>query len=445
MGNYNGFVAKHTDAILAANDYFWKNPETGYREWKTHAYLAKAFEDLGYTVTPAGNIPGFTALVDTGKPGPKVAVFGELDALLCASHPEADPETGAVHACGHSAQAAALLGLAMALKEPGVLEGLCGSILLVAVPAEELIEVQYRQELYDQGIIRYFGGKPEFLYRGLLDGVDLSMMIHTTTGKRRGFVCPGSNGCVVKNVRFLGKASHAGGYPEGGINALYAANLALSAINALRETFSDNAHIRVHPIITAGGSSVNAIPDDVQLEAYVRGANMQQINGVNQKVNRAIAASAAAMGAKAQIRDIPGYWPRRHTEDSRQLMYKAMELAGVEVERNSPWMSGCSDMGDISAVMPALHPHISGASGTAHGKDYAITDPQTACVTAAAVLLNALALLLQEEGKAARQIVADYKPEFAHKEAYFAYADNLRKDLESVTYQPDGTVKLTYQ
>ena len=85
------------------------------------------FEEIGYTLTKAGNIPGFYADLDTGKPGPKIAILGELDSLIVANHPCCDPETHYVHACGHHAQCAVLLGTAAALKEPGALDGLCGS------------------------------------------------------------------------------------------------------------------------------------------------------------------------------------------------------------------------------------------------------------------------------------------------------------------------------
>ncbi len=114
-------VEKHRRLILDALDYIWKNPETGYREWQTHAYLEEAFAKLGYELTLAGDIPGFYAELDTGRPGPTVAIFGEMDSLICPSHPDADPATGAVHACGHCAQAAALLGIAAALSEPRTL------------------------------------------------------------------------------------------------------------------------------------------------------------------------------------------------------------------------------------------------------------------------------------------------------------------------------------
>src|SRR4026207_29332 len=106
-----------------------------------------------------------------------------------------------------------------------------------------------------------------------VDDVDLGMMIHATPRREEGnlAVPMSNNGCVVKTVRYIGRASHAGGAPHMGVNALYAANIGLMAINALRETFRDEDTIRVHPIITHGGSQVNVIPGEVRLETFVRG------------------------------------------------------------------------------------------------------------------------------------------------------------------------------
>ena len=435
------YVTKHRQKILDALDYIWKNPETGYKEWKTHAYLAKEFRALGYELTEAGNIPGFTALADTGRPGPTVAVFGELDALICESHPDADPETGAVHSCGHCAQAAALLGLAAALKEPGAMDGMDGKVLLVAVPAEELIEVEYRQELRNKGIIRYFGGKPEFMRRGLLDGVDMAFMIHT--GGANGLNL-GSNGCIAKTMVFEGVAAHAGGAPHRGVNALYAANLALMAANSLRETFQDNDHIRFHPIITQGGDAVNAIPDTVKIESYVRGATMDAIVAANRRINRAMAGTAAAMGAKVHLQDMPGYWPRKHPECVFPVVRNAMMQVLGEFHVQTAWAGGCSDMGDVGAVMPAIHPHIAGAAGNSHGNAYRIADPETACVKSAAVQFVMLQQLLANGGEEVKNIVRDYNPEFKSMEEYFAFVDKLTLDKEAVTHE-DGRVILEFE
>lgn len=443
MHKYLSLMEKHRSLTLDAFDYIWKNPETGYKEWKTHAYLAEQFRALGYELTEAGNIPGFTALLDTGREGPTVAVFGELDALINREHPQCDPETGAVHCCGHAAQAAALLGLAAALKEPGALSALCGKILLVAVPAEELIEVEYRQSLREQGIIRYFGGKPEFMHRGLLDGVDMAFMVHTSGGNS-GSISGGSNGCIAKTITFEGKSAHAGGAPYLGINALYAANLGLNAINALRETFRDNSHIRVHPIITSGGDAVNAIPDKVKMESYVRGATMDEIVAVNQKVNRALAASAAAIGANVRLQDTPGYWPRRNPEDGCRLVIEAMGYV-VENPSYNPLAigGGCSDMGDVGAVMPALHPYIGGAVGVTHGADYYIADPELACVKSAQIQLCMLALLLKDGAARAKEMIANYQPAFGSMQEYFDFVDKLTLDQRAVTYE-EGKVILNY-
>ena len=130
---------------------------------------------------------------------------------------------------------------------------------------EELIEIAYREELRKQGIIRYFGGKQEFMHRGVLDDVDMSFLVHTSVVDQ--FSCDrGSNGCTIKEATFLGKSAHAGGSPHNGANALYAANCAMQAANALRETFIDNDHIRFHPIMHGVNCAVNIIPDRMELE-----------------------------------------------------------------------------------------------------------------------------------------------------------------------------------
>ncbi len=414
---------------------------------ENNAYLTEKFEALGYTLTQAGNIPGFTALLDTGRPGPTVAVFGELDGLIIPEHPECDPQTGAVHACGHCAQAAALLGLAAALKEPWALDGMCGKILLVAVPAEELIEFDFRLGLRSSGTIKYLGGKPEFLYRGLLDGVDMALMVHTSNdASHQSGSNMGSNGMMVKTLQFQGVASHAGAYPHLGVNALYAANMVLAGINSLRETFKDDDHIRIHPVITEGGSCVNAIPDKVCIESYIRGATMDAIIDANNKVNRVAAACAAAIGGNVVITDMPGYWPRKYPDKFVKAFGDAAEAVGVQFTYKADvWGCGCSDMGDICAVMPSLHPTIGGASGASHRAQYYIVDPDAACVDSAKVQYMTLRSLLANDAVKAKDILADFTPEFASKEAYFAYVDKLDMHRQAVVYEADGTIKLSYK
>jgi len=438
---------KHAQRALDAMDFMWKNPETGYREWKANEYLLKQYRELGYEPVLAGNIPGFYVDVDTGRPGPTVAVMGEMDSLICATHPEADPETGYVHACGHCCQSAGLLGLAGALTEPGVLDGWCGKIRLMAVPAEELIEVEFREELRRKGIIKYFGGKVEFMYRGYMNGVDMAFMFHSgAAGVHAGSINKGSNGCMAKTVTFHGKSAHAGAAPYAGINALYACNQALSAVNALRETFKDDECVRFHPIITGGGTVVNAIPDTVSFETYIRGATMESILTNNEKINRAIAASAAALGAKVTISDRPGYSPRVQPMDLMLAAKEAME-AVLETVKWKPdnWGKGSTDMGDVSMVMPAVHPTMGGVGGTSHGNNYVIDHPETACVDMSKAMLSLLDVLLKNGAERALSIKENFVPTYESFDAYFAAIDKLDMDNDAVIYNEDGTVTLDYR
>ncbi len=434
------------EQILAAERYLWAHPETGYKEWTADAYLTEAFEALGYTLRRAGNIPGFTADLDTGRPGPRVLILGEMDSLLCVTHPEADPKTGAVHACGHHAQCAALLGLAAALKMPGATDGLCGSVRLCAVPAEELIEVGWREGLRRQGTIRYFGGKVEFLHRGYFDGVDMAFMFHTGGEAGHFSVNKGGNGCVVKNITYKGVAAHAGGAPHNGVNALYAANLGMQAINALRETFPDDDHIRVHPIVTEGGTAVNAIPNTVRLESYVRGASVEAIVRENRKVNRALAAAAAAMGAGVVLSDRPGYTPLLNDKTLLEIAGRAM--AAVVGEENAAvtdkWSTGCTDMGDLSAFMPAVHPYAGGCVGAGHGADYRIADPESACVGSAKCQLLLLALLLENDATEAKRVLANAKLRFPSAKDFLAAIDAMTMDKDAVQYKENGNITLDF-
>ena len=436
----------HRQLVFDAHDYIWAHAESGFREWETSAYLEQHFEALGYTLTKAGNIPGFYTDLDTGRPGPKVLLLGEMDSLIIPTHPEARTGTGCVHACGHPCQSAALLGVAAALKEPGALDGLCGSIRLMAVPAEEVVEFEFREELRKQGVIRYFGGKQEFLSRGYMKGCDLAFMVHTSYGEDGDFepANRGDNGCVFKNAAFLGKSAHAGFSPHKGINALYAANLAINAINALRETFREEAYIRTHPIITAGGSIVNAIPSYVTVENQVRAANMESLISANEKINRAMAGAAAAMGAGLHITDRTGYAPMYTNERMNQLFCQAAGMLDPAhpIQPNPAGSTGCTDMGDLPFLMPVIHPYCRGAAGPAHSDDYRIESVDRACMNSVKVQLLLLELLLQNNAAEAQSIVDNYTPVYNSLEAYLRDLDRLMIDKDAVEYRDDGTVLL---
>src|SRR5260370_17742987 len=118
---------------------------------------------------------------------------------------------------------------------------------------------------------------------------------------KRSYIADSSNGALVKMIRFMGRASHAGGAPQLGINALSAAMLALNAIHAQRETFWDKDTIRIHPIITKGGDPVSVVPAQAPMEPFVRGGSREAIIDANMKVHRCLRAGAMAMAAEVEI------------------------------------------------------------------------------------------------------------------------------------------------
>ena len=367
--------------------------------------------------------------------------MGELDSVICPSHPEANNETGAVHSCGHNAQTATLLGIAAALKEDGVTDNLCGKIRLCAVPAEEMLEIEFRNELKAKGIIKYLGGKTEFLYRGYFDGVDIAFMVHTADT----YNCVKTNvGFMNKNITYKGVSAHAGGSPWEGKNALYAATCGINAVNAIRETFKENDAVRVHPIITNGGAIVNAIPETVTIESYVRGNSFDAIIDANQKVNSALVGGALSLGTNIEIKDAFGYAPLNNDDNMISLAKEAAEIAVPEenFKYTNICTSASTDMGDLSSIMPVVHPYAGGSVGTSHGNNYCIADPEKACIKNAKWQLTMLNLLLRDDAKRAKQIITEFKPLFATKNEYLSYIDSLSSDGERIKYNDDGTANV---
>lgn len=435
-----------------AERYIWKHPQTGYTEWIANEYLIEQFEALGYKLVRAdqdpkhGKIPGFYTDVDTGRPGPTLCIMGELDALDIANHPES--VNGMCHSCGHNAQAATMLGLAATLKtDPSILDGLSGKIRLMLVPAEEMIQLAFRSNLIKEGTISYMGGKVEFLHRGYYDGVDLALMVHSgNLGDKYDFSCgQGNNGCMAKVITYKGKSSHAGGAPHEGINAQYAAMLGLQACNDLRETLQEKDTIRFHPIMKGVNCAVNIIPDEMVIESYVRGSNIEAMKRENKKFNRALAGAAAAIGCELHIDDKPGYSPEIHDVAYMQLVEEVCkDLAGadrVNFEYDS-WSTGSSDFGDLTCVMPGIQFTSAGASGTAHGINYYLTDPERLLINSIKAQLLVADKLLKDDAAKAKEIVANYKAPYASIPEYLDAIGDFILDRDVVEYEENGNVKL---
>jgi amidohydrolase len=408
------------DRILGA-------PELGFKEFRTAALVAEIMDEFRIPHQTGLAITGVKGVLKGKKPGPTIALLGELDSLLVTDHPMADPETGAAHACGHNGQIAALLGGMMGLVGAQAAEEFAGNTVFFAVPAEEYVEVEYRFGLVKEGKLDFMGGKPELVRLGYFDDIDMAMMIHghTRMDLKKVIMGKSANGSVVKMIRFLGRAAHAGQAPHMGINALNAAQIALAAIHAQRETFQDNDTIRVHPIITRGGDLVNVVPSEVSIETYVRGKTNEAILDAEKKVDRALRAGAMAIGARVEIQTIPGYMPLTNNQEMAQVFRANAEaLFGEDEYMEGRHGTGSTDMGDISHIMPALHPGLGGATGTGHGADYEIVDKELNYIGSAKLLATTAIDMLYGDAGTAREVINDFKPKMTIED-YIKYQEEI--------------------
>ncbi len=422
-------IDRRRDWIIDIAEQALRSPELGFREFETSRLVSEKLTELNIEHTKDVAITGVTATLRGGNNGPTVAILGELDALPLPGHRSADPMTGAAHACGHNSQIGIMIGAAVGLMVPEVLRAFCGDIELMAVPAEEFVDVEYRLGLRREGKLRFLSGKQEFIRLGAFDRVDMAMMVHTSaTAEDAKFSLGGTtNAHVGKYVRFLGKSAHAGSSPHRGVNALQAALVALNAVNTQRETFQDPDVVRVHGIIAHGGEAANATPAEVRYEGRVRGRSIGVVDDAAAKVDRCLRAGALALGASVEIVTIPGYFPLLNDPGlSSVFRDNAETLVGTSSFASQPSSQpkgGSTDMGDLSQIMPVIHPYTGGCSGTGHGDDYRVTDYDQAVVRPAKAIAMTVIDLLTNDAAKAKQVIGNSRPAMT-KQSYLALQDS---------------------
>jgi len=418
-------IDKNADKINAIAESIFAEPELGYKEVKTAAKVKAVFDELGYTYQDEVAMTGVIANVPGKNHNAKIAVMGELDAVVCPEHRCADPVTGAAHSCGHHAQIASLMGVAYGLKDSGVMEHLDGDVALMAVPAEEGVELEWRNEMIQQGKISYLGGKQEFIKLGVFDDVDCMIMQHTVNGDKITAGGPGGMGFVAKIVQYIGKESHAAS-PHQGVNALDAAKIGLVACDAQRTTFKDEDGIRFHPIITKGGSLVNVVPAFVQIETFVRGRSTEAILDASAKIDRALKAGAYAMGAECKIYNMPGYLFSVESPELKSIVEgNIVELVGEEGLGKSP--SGfTTEANDVSNLIPTVHAMVGGSVGIGHSSNYEIGDPDMAYIKAAKMLAMTVVDLLANGAEQTKLVKDNFQAPLT-KESYIQLLEDLAK------------------
>ena len=410
------------EKIIAFAEDIAAHPEPGYEEVRTSQKTAELLKNHGYEV--------IEQLARTGvkgqkyiKEGPVLTVIGELDAIGCHTHPKADPHTGVAHACGHHAQMAAMMGCAIAMADPRVQEQLGGSVNFLAVPAEEYIDADKRVKLKKEGI-EFCCGKSEMIRTGVFDDTDIALTTHVhMVPVEEDFYLgnPACNGYSAERVTVRGKAAHGAIDPWNGVNALSITTSAIQMMGLMRETFREEDHVRLHNVIRKAGDVINSVPDEAVVETKVRAASLDKIDEITTMINRAYDGAAYAFGGRIEREILQGYMPII-PRDADEALIEAADDLGLNyrtVEKND-FNNACTDVGDLSHIIPVVNFTFKGFEGKLHGADFRITDPEKAYILPAKLLALTVYNLLKNGGREAERIKNSYVPVF-DKDEYIQY------------------------
>lgn len=415
----------HKDQIIAFAEDIAAHPEPGYEEFCTAGKTAEVLKNLGYKVTEHLARTGVKGTKSI-KEGPSLTVIGELDAIGCHSHPNANPVTGVAHACGHHAQMAAMIGCAIAMADPDVQKCLAGTVNFLAVPAEEYIDADKRARLKKEGI-EFCCGKSEMIRTGVFDDTDIALTTHVhMVPVEEDFYLgnPACNGYSAERVTVRGKAAHGAIDPWNGVNALSITTSAIQMMGLMRETFREEDHVRLHNVIRKAGDVINSVPDEAIVETKVRAASLDKICEITDMVNRAYTGSAYAFGGKIEMEKLQGYMPIIPRAADNALIEAADDLGlNYRTVQKGDFNNACTDVGDLSHLVPVVNFTFKGFEGKLHGADFKITDPEKAYILPAKLLALTVYKLLKNGGQEAKKITKSYTPVF-NKESYIQYVKN---------------------
>lgn len=314
--------------LIELSDYIYDHPELGYQEFKSSQAHVTLLKKYGFDVEqPYLNMPtAFRATYDSNRPGKSMAFLSEYDAL-----------PGIGHGCGHNLLGATSTGAGILAALMMQKHGAQGRVIVLGTPAEETS-----------------GGKVEMVNKGAFDDIDLALCAHPADQHTRSGT---SLAMEAIEFTFHGKTAHAAASPEKGINALDAAIQTFNGINALRQHILPNA--RIHGIITEGGRAANIVPDLAIAQFYVRASTKSYLKEIVEKVKNCAHAGAQATGAKVDIRNYEASYDDLVTNESLSEQFISnLHALGIENVSNARETFGSLDMGNVSHVVPAIHPYF---------------------------------------------------------------------------------------
>ena len=323
------------------NEYIYKNPELGRKEFKACEAHKNLLKKYGFEVEENYiEIPtAYLAKYSSGKKGIKIGYLAEYDAL---------PEIG--HGCGHNILGTTSIGAGILLKE--YIDEFGGEVLIFGTPAEET-----------------FGAKVDMAEAGCFDDIDVAMISHPT-GKNHE-KSGTSQAMEALQFTFRGKTAHAAGDPYNGINALDGVIQFFNSINALRQQTKTSA--RIHGIISNGGEAANIIPDLAVSNFYIREATTKEMLKLSERVKNCAKGAALATGTSLEIENYEYTFKHLVTNEKLSSIYtKNLELQGIkDIPMSDP--TGSSDCGDVSHHCPTIHTYfpISKCELTGHSIEFA--------------------------------------------------------------------------
>lgn len=323
------------------NEYIYKNPELGRKEFKACEAHKNLLKKYGFEVEEnyIGIPTAYLAKYSSGKKGIKIGYLAEYDAL---------PEIG--HGCGHNILGTTSIGAGILLKE--YIDEFGGEVLIFGTPAEET-----------------FGAKVDMAEAGCFDDIDVAMISHPT-GKNHE-KSGTSQAMEALQFTFRGKTAHAAGDPYNGINALDGVIQFFNSVNALRQQTKTSA--RIHGIISNGGEAANIIPDLAVANFYIREATTKEMLKLSERVKNCAKGAALATGTSLEIENYEYTFKHLVTNEKLSSIYtKNLELQGIkDIPMSDP--TGSSDCGDVSHHCPTIHTYfpISKCELTGHSLEFA--------------------------------------------------------------------------
>jgi amidohydrolase len=329
-------------------DKIGNNPELGSEEYKSSKLLVDELIKHGFEVEyPFFNMDtAFKGIYKSKKDGPIIAILCEYDAL-----------PGIGHGCGHNIIGTSGIGAAIVVSK--MIDKIGGQIWAIGTPAEEAHGP-------------YMFSKVPMSRDGVFKDVDVSMMVHPSPSQN--MVCANFLGATSISIEFKGKTAHAAADAHNGANALNAAVLTYMAIHSNRQQLRRDANPVVHGIITEGGLASNIIPDKAALMFGVRSSDDKYIPTMVEMVVNSAKGAALATGCEVTTKVVNGVRPTLRNEPLEKLWFDVFKMLGEEVIDPDITATmiprGSTDFGDVSQVVPGIHPMVGlGVDGvTAHSK-----------------------------------------------------------------------------